>query len=242
MVIHAYGAYFGITVSLIFSKQSTRNHPDASSTTTSDIFAMIGTLFLWLYWPSFNSALAPADRELRTIINTFMSITGSCIVTFALSMALRKGKFSMVDVQNATLAGGVGVGSAADLVITPGGAFAVGVGAGALSTLGYVFFQPMLLRLIRLQDTCGVHNLHGMPGVYAGVVSIICTAIYNSSPFFLEGAYQPAYQLATLGCSLGISIVTAIPTGLILRFLPHPKEPFQDHEFWEHEGGDEHEK
>jgi len=110
MVIHAYGAYFGIAVSLVFSRASTRGHPNMTSSYTSDIFAMIGTLFLWLYWPSFNSALAPAERELRTIVNTFLSITASVIAAFAMSFICHKGKFSMVDVQNATLAGGVGVG------------------------------------------------------------------------------------------------------------------------------------
>jgi ammonia channel protein AmtB len=44
---------------------------------------------------------------------------------------LRPGrKFSMVDIQNATLAGGVAVGSSADLVIEPWGAALVGFVAG----------------------------------------------------------------------------------------------------------------
>lgn len=44
---------------------------------------------------------------------------GSCVATFLLSKRLR-GHFSMVDVQNATLAGGVAVGSTCNMDIHPG--------------------------------------------------------------------------------------------------------------------------
>jgi ammonium transporter Rh len=53
MTIHSYGAYFGLTVSAILSsKIKPVNKPEANY--TSNIFSMIGTLFLWLFWPSFN--------------------------------------------------------------------------------------------------------------------------------------------------------------------------------------------
>ena len=42
-------------------------------------------------------------------------------------------KFSMVDVQNATLAGGVALGAAADMRLTPFIAMAIGFVAGTVS-------------------------------------------------------------------------------------------------------------
>lgn len=45
--------------------------------------------------------------------------SGSCVATFLLSKRLR-GHFSMVDVQNATLAGGVAVGSTCNMMLHPG--------------------------------------------------------------------------------------------------------------------------
>jgi ammonia channel protein AmtB len=69
-----------------------------------------------------------------------------------------------VHIQNATLAGGVAIGASANLKLVPAWAVFVGVMGGTLSTLGYIYVTPFLTNKIKLQDTCGVHSLHGMPG------------------------------------------------------------------------------
>ena len=46
-----------------------------------------------------------------------------------------------MDIQNATLSGGVAVGAIADLMIQPGGAFVMGSICGTVSALGYRIFQ-----------------------------------------------------------------------------------------------------
>ena len=43
--------------------------------------------------------------------------------------------------QNATLAGGVAVGTTADMMIRPWGAVTIGILAGTLSVLGYKFLS-----------------------------------------------------------------------------------------------------
>jgi len=35
--------------------------------------------------------------------------------------------------------------------------------AGLLSTFGFAVLQPILEKHTIVRDTCGVHNLHGMP-------------------------------------------------------------------------------
>ena len=82
----------------------------------------------------------------------------------------------MVSIQNATLAGGVAVGSSSDLVIQPWGAIMIGMVAGMVSVLGYVYVQPMLERKFGLDDTCGVHNLHGLPGIIGGLGGAVSAA------------------------------------------------------------------
>ena len=47
----------------------------------------------------------------------------------------------MVDIQNATLSGGVAVGAVADLMLQPYGAFIAGSLTGVISTLGFKKLQ-----------------------------------------------------------------------------------------------------
>jgi len=61
-----------------------------------------------------------SNAQERALVNTVFSLSGSCISSFIVSSILRPhNKFSMVDIQNATLAGGVAVGSTADMMIQP---------------------------------------------------------------------------------------------------------------------------
>lgn len=58
MVIHTFGAFFGLSVSLILSPKKSSEAKHLGEGYTNNLIAMVGTLFLWLYWPSFNCALA----------------------------------------------------------------------------------------------------------------------------------------------------------------------------------------
>ena len=182
MFVHTFGAYFGLACSrALCPAPKDINNADNKSSKTSDQFAMIGTVFLWMFWPSFNGALAfnadaPGSQQ-RVVVNTVLALCGCCISAFAASALLRGDKkFDMVDIQNATLAGGVAVGSSADLVIQPWGAVLVGVVAGFVSVAGYVYVSPWLEERFGISDTCGVHNLHGMPGVIGGLGGAISAA------------------------------------------------------------------
>lgn len=62
---------------------------------------VVGTLILWVFWPSFNSALSFGNARYRAIINTYYSMTGSVISTFIISAAFNTNrKLSMVILGN----------------------------------------------------------------------------------------------------------------------------------------------
>ncbi|XP_043231997.1 ammonium transporter Rh type A-like [Amphibalanus amphitrite] len=194
--VHAFGAYFGLAVSFAMFRKD-RDSENAASNTVSDLFSMIGTIFLWCFWPSFNSALAQGDVQSRAVINTYLSLCASCVVSFAVSALLdKRSKFSMEHIQNATLAGGVAVGTAADMMVQPFGAVIIGSVAGVLSVIGFSIITPALDERCRVHDTCGVHNLHGMPGVLAGIVGAIMAAMatheqYADSLYVIFPAMEP---------------------------------------------------
>ncbi|XP_070517722.1 rhesus blood group-associated glycoprotein Rh50 isoform X2 [Cardiocondyla obscurior] len=279
MFVHAFGAYFGLAISFVLGmKDKPKEHDLEGSTYQSDVFAMIGTVFLWLFWPSFNSATLTGDDQQRAIINTLLSISASCVITFAVSALVSKdNKFNMVHVQNSTLAGGVAIGTAAGMMCEPLGALIIGALSGVISVLGYKYLTPFIQKHLHIHDTCGVHNLHGMPGVLAGVFGALMANLateatydyslyeifparapsseikvgemrdnYGISPGLNRTAYQQAgYQLLALAVTLGISIVSGLMTGLLLRTMMcgwvTEQQKFDDEVVWELEDESQHE-
>lgn len=137
---------------------------------------MIGTLFLFCFWPSFNGALGDGASMHRAIINTYLSISSSVIASIIVAKATHGGKLEMEIVLNASLAGGVAAGSSADIIVMPFGAMLLGFVTGIISSFGFAFLSKFLQKKINLHDTCGVLNLHGIPGLIGGFVSAIVAA------------------------------------------------------------------
>ncbi|XP_041981153.1 ammonium transporter Rh type B [Aricia agestis] len=259
IAIHTFGAYFGLAASwaLRFKKtEDSSNTPTVDlngPSYTSDVTAMIGSIFLWIYWPSFNSGLTqtPAEYEMATV-NTYLSLAAATVTTFFVSSAVNHGKLDMVHIQNSTLAGGVAVGSVCNMHINPGGAVLIGVAAGLLSVMGYKFLTPKLEKC-GVPDTCGVNNLHGMPGLLSGVLTILLAALATKEGYGTElssifsamtedeagraSSSQALYQLAAVGSTVGLALVGGGVSGLVARtsmFEPlKQNEKYDDELNWE---------
>lgn len=171
IVIHAFGAYFGLGLTIAMTK-SKHMEKIIESDETSDRFAMLGSMVLWIFWPSFCAAIVPEAQVEQTVVNTIVALCGAMVITYLLSALFRKGKPSIGDIANASLAGGVAIGATCNLVSTPV-AFLVGLLAGSICVLGYNVIQPKLLSRFKILDTCGVHNLHGMPGLMGGLIAFL---------------------------------------------------------------------
>ncbi|XP_056638836.1 ammonium transporter Rh type B [Diorhabda sublineata] len=258
--VHAFGAYFGLAVSYVLNRKKENKEGNSETAVslqeanyTSDLFAMIGTVFLWLYWPSFNAIEVESEGRGRAVVNTYLALSSCTVTAFATSALLTpEKKFDMVHVQNSTLAGGVAVGAAANLMIQPLGAIIVGIIAGFISVFGYVRLTPIIEKSLGISDTCGVHNLHGMPGILSGLLSILMAAIATENMYLndLHEIYpsrgmkaetvrsagtQAGYQLLGLVVTLAVAIVTGLITGYILSFtkrIPAQLE-YNDATHWE---------
>lgn len=249
--VHAFGAYFGLAVARVLYQPVQVGHAKEGSVYHSDLFAMIGSLFLWLFWPSFNSGgLDGIDRH-RAIVNTYLALASCCVTAFAVSALVdKKGKLNMVHIQNSTLAGGVAVGAIGNFVIQPWGAILVGIVAAVVSVCGYQYLTPLMASRLKIHDTCGVHNLHGMPAIIAAIGSAVASAVATKGIYkdswetvfeidpegkaSITGGKQAGNQMLALLLTLAFAVVGGVLTGFILKIpiFGRQKDLFEDAEAW----------
>ena len=245
--VHVFGAYFGLALAIPIGlrvKRKGKGKDDQTDSYSSDMFAMIGTIFLWVLWPSFNAALVPPVAQHRVIVNTVLALCSSVVFAFLSSRVFRGGKFDMIDIQNATLAGGVGMGNGAALVVGPGSATIIGAVCAVVSSLGYAYLTPWLAKF-GVIDTRGIHNMHGLPGLIGTFSSIVAIAIaYNNSDtdfvygtplnnFFPNGQPTAVWQLLSLVITLAIALFGGVGLGAILYFTTKPtKRLYSDEHQW----------
>ena len=222
--VHTFGAYFGVAASYFFQPDRANKSTNMKSSYHSEMLALIGSIFLWMYWPSFNGALATGVTQHRVVMNTVLAIAGSCVGAASVARILF-GKLEMEIMLNATLAGGVAIGSTADIMTEPWEAMLVGYLGGIFSAVGFQTIGPFLADHINLHDSCGVHSLHGMPGVLAAVISAIAIAMIDPAnypegyfPVMAHGGTasgQAAAQIWALLVTLAVSILGGISGGYI---------------------------
>ena len=142
---------------------------------------MVGTLFLFVYWPSFNSVLATGGVEQqRVIVNTILALGASALTSCFLA-TIMLGKFDMEVMLHATLAGGVAIASSCNMLTYAIYPLCIGAIAGLISALGYLKINPWCKSKFNWHDTCGVQWLHGLPGLLGGIFSALaCMYIYES--------------------------------------------------------------
>ena len=243
IVIHTFGAYYGLMFSLIFSPKTVIGNPYNDSCYNSNLFSMIGTIFLWMHWPSFNAGIVENTAAMhRAVANTILSLTGSCVSTFMVSALFNEGKFHMEDILNATLAGGVIIGSSCDIITYPFISLLLGFFAGVLSTVGFKRITRFLEHHIGLFDTAGINNLHGMPGFLGGIFSAIIIAGYSANVWsnappeytFTDYFSQGGLQIAGTFTSAGFGLVSGAISAFIVKYLPlnQTQSLFEDKPYW----------
>jgi ammonium transporter Rh len=233
ITIHMFGAFFGLAAAKALGPQEKESASNNAASRVSDVFSLVGTTLLWVYWPSFVGATETGNptREMHCLINTIMSLIGSTGASFYVSQYLNGGKFDAVHIQNSTLAGGVAIGATARLAMGPGIALLVGLGAGIISVLGYFYSSPLLEMRFGIFDTCGVGNLHGYPSVYGGLLSILVVFVDSNADFLNHAVFAQsiAQALAVVG-TLAAAIVSGYLTGVLVLGNPDSFSMVPDYE------------
>ena len=216
IIIHAFGAIFGAFAAISMTRKSEMEKA-IEADATSDRFSMLGSMILWIFWPSFCAALVPPELMPQTIVNVIIALCGSTLATYAFTLIFRR-KIAIADIANAALAGGVAIGSTcANATYAEAGI--VGLLAGTLSTFGFAILQKKQQKFMHIIDTCGVCNLHGLPGLFGGLVAIP----------IVSGINVPA-QLAGLGVTIIVAIAGGYISGKLISLLGHRKEAYSDAE------------
>lgn len=167
ILVHMVAAYFGLGVALALNAKAAFDEP-MYTTTHSVSFVWLASGLLWVLWPGFVTSLLPMDQVAWGTITCYMAGIGS-IITAYITCMLVEGKVNPLVYTYALLAGPVAIGAPL-LIVGPWGALVIGIVAGAVSALSFIYLQPWLCGKLGVLDVMGVHNLHGMGG-WVGVLA-----------------------------------------------------------------------
>ncbi|XP_043852318.1 blood group Rh(CE) polypeptide isoform X2 [Dromiciops gliroides] len=240
MQIHVFGAYFGVAVAWCLSEPGLSTAKDKErGAITSSLFTTLGTFFLWIFWPTFNSALIKLPGEKETAVyNTYYALAVSAVVAMSFSAASHSdGKISMTHVHRATLAGGVAVGVTTTLIKSPWIAMVLGLLAGMIAIGGAKCLPGCLNQIIGLHDTCEVHSTFGLPGLLGGLTYILLMIQQASWTTPSMVSFQILISAGCLSLSMAMGLAGGLLTGLILSLnlwkAPPAVKYFDDQAFWE---------
>ncbi|NXY81256.1 RHBGA protein, partial [Alcedo cyanopectus] len=228
LTVHTFGAYFGLMVSRVLHQSRMDKKKEQQDTGHQpDVFAVVGTIYLWIFWPSFTSATtAQNNTEPWAVLNTYFSLAASTMATFVLSPVLHEeSTLRAVQIQDATLAGVAVMGMAGEMLVTPFGALIAGFLAGLITLLGSRFLTPVLSSRMKIQDTCGVHNTHGLPGILGALLGTLLTALATADayggrlelvfPLVAEGSRAATDQALCQLCALPLTLLLATLGGTL---------------------------
>src|SRR5699024_2919429 len=214
ILVHMFAAYWGGCV-ILGRRNKAVTHEPADTSVHSVSFVWLASMLLMVLWPSFVTALVEPEYIILGLSNTYLAMVGSILTTFVLLWALKRTIDPLVFTY-AILAGGVALGASVALVST-WQAWVIGLVAGAVSTLSFVFLDEWLRAKTGVWDTMGVHNLHGVPGILGGLMPIVF------------GHAGGAQAIAVVG-AIVIPLALGFIVGLLLRLMPKPTKMLDDAE------------
>ena len=170
--------------------------------------AALGVFILWFCWFGFNggsTVSAEGDSVLASMGRIFVTTNMAAAASTVTVMLVTWIRFKKPDVSmtlNGALAGLVAITAGTDLV-TPVGAFAIGVIAGLLVVFGIEFIDKVL----KIDDPVGAIGVHGLCGA-AGTVLV---GLFSAAEYSYAGGTMPKGLLYGGGFKLlGVELLGVI--------------------------------
>ncbi|XP_036991872.2 blood group Rh(CE) polypeptide [Artibeus jamaicensis] len=238
MHIHVFAAHFGLTVAWCLSQPLPKEIEEEDQRAVSpNLFAMLGTLCLWIFWPSFNSVLLSVQEERKkAVFNTYYALAASAVTAISVSaLAHPQGKINMTHIHNAVLAGGVAMSVPGYLISYPWIAMVLGLVAGLISIVDAKCLPVCSNHLLGIQiDTCGVSYTFGSPGLLGGITYIVLMMLETNWPMTVTITLNSS---GTLSLYIAMGLASGLLTGLLLNLriwrAPRVGKYFDDQAFWE---------
>ena len=253
LYIHTFGAIFGISISTVLfcsSKIKTSfnnfNYLNKSNY-FSNLTLFLGMIFLFSYFPTFNSALAKEStydviKRKKGIYSTYLSLFGSAIGAFITSGFFNSGRFIFEEILYGTISGPIIISGCCTLCIDHWAPMVVGTLGAIISIILLSKIKPYFVKL-GLQDTCNIIIIHGIIGLLGAFIT----------PMFISGlerkkeeekkiyyignrefSVQAGIQVGGIFTTIGISFIGGIATGYLMKVCLCGKinQYFTDSEFF----------
>ncbi|XP_029316808.1 rh blood group, D antigen [Cottoperca gobio] len=240
MLLHIFGAFFGLTLTwILYRKGSKQQFEKEKFSRKTGLFSVLGTVFLWMFWPSFNSILVDnrtPGRRLEAVLSTYLALAVSAVTATAVSvLSSPKGKFNLIQMQSCMLAGSVAVGVSMPVVHQPWEAMTIGFTAAVVSTVGFRYLKTHMLFAFHCHDTCAVLSTHGLPGLLGWLAHLLLQI--RDCDDHTKAVRFAVFHICTILITITSSLCMGLITGLLLKWNfwrpPQDKKCFDDQAFWE---------
>mmetsp|Transcript_6290 Transcript_6290/g.22401 ORF Transcript_6290/g.22401 Transcript_6290/m.22401 type:complete len:499 (-) Transcript_6290:1141-2637(-) len=242
---HIFGAAYGIGCAIVVSGKGLSKNPDNSSRYQSNNYAILGSLFMFVTFPSFNSYWAPASLRVFVATNTFAAMMAGGMFNFIWANLVYPEGPTVMHLQDGVLAAGVAASTPACMFIDPVFMMLVGAGGTLLATLSFHYLQP----IIADQDTQGIASLHLIPGLWGATVMIfVCIFGIDNNTVTLRNAdlidtIMPHYgdkwastetQTIIVAFSIFVGGLSGAATGVVAKLTSKISigGSYSDHVFW----------
>ena len=264
LYVHTFGTIFGLAISVVLfcsskMKNSFRNYDYYNKTSYfSNKTSFLGMLFLFCFFPSFNSALGLKEeiRE-RGRINTYFSLLGSVISSFIISALLNGGRFVFEQILFGSISGALIISGCCTLCIDHWAPLIIGTLGGAICVVLLSKAKPYFVKY-RLQDICNVVIVHGVSGLLGGFITPMFISSFQyrigdreenmnhylniTLGFAKEDNFQikAGIQIGVIFITIAISFIGGVATGYLMKVSQCVKlsQYFTDIEFFREEEKD----